>query len=405
MLSNYYTKISSIFQDVIIKKTDEFQNKITIYAESEVKPHKCPVCGNTTKYIHDYRTRTIKLSKSFGKNVIVKYRQRRYVCKCCGKRFAENNSLVAKHHNISYELINEVFRRTASEYSFSSISKELGISVSSVIRIFDLIGYNRPTTLPEVLAFDEFKGNTGKEKYQVIITDPNNHEVLDILPCRKQATLYSYIKQWSREERNNVKFFVSDMWKPYHELADIYLKKATKIVDKYHYIRQIPWAFEAVRKRIQKKYGKDNRLLFKHSKRTLTMRNTKLNPEQSERVNYLLYLHDDIRSAYFLKELFYEIQDSKSPEKAKKLMNEWILIAQNSRLPEYQKCSKTLQQWASSIFNTFDYPYSNGFTEGCNNKIKVLKRNAYGYRNFDRFRKRILHMFNYEKLNKRTAIA
>ena len=48
------------------------------------------------------------------------------------------------------------------------------------------------------------------------------------------------------------------------------------------------------------------------------------------------------------------------------------------------------------ILNSFDVPYSNGFTEGCNNKIKVLKRNAYGYRNFGRFRNRILHMFSYK---------
>ena len=46
-----------------------------------------------------------------------------------------------------------------------------------------------------------------------------------------------------------------------------------------------------------------------------------------------------------------------------------------------------------SDFNSFDTPYTNGFTEGCNNKIKVLKRNAFGYQNFTRFRKRILFMF------------
>ncbi|MEG0877462.1 MAG: transposase, partial [Oscillospiraceae bacterium] len=59
----------------------------------------------------------------------------------------------------------------------------------------------------------------------------------------------------------------------------------------------------------------------------------------------------------------------------------------------FKRCADTYIRWSKGILNTFDVPFSNGFTEGCNNKIKVLKRNAYGYRNFNRFRNRILHMF------------
>jgi transposase len=78
-------------------------------------------------------------------------------------------------------------------------------------------------------------------------------------------------------------------------------------------------------------------------------------------------------------------------------MNEWVYMAQDSNLLEYYECSNTLINWRTEILNTFDYPYSNGFTEGCNNKIKVLKHNAYGYRNFKRFRNRIMHIFAYQK--------
>ena len=297
------------------------------------------------------------------------------------------------------------YSKTESVRSFTSIAKEVNLSVSTVIRFFDMLAFDAPKQLPQVLSIDEFKGNTGKEKYQVIITNPADRTVIDILPDRKQSHLISYFKQWNRDERNAVKFFVSDMWKPYAELSEIYLKEAIPLVDKYHYVRQVIWAFERVRKRIQKKYGKENRLLFKHSKKLLTMRRCKLKPEQLEKVEYLLYFNDDLRSAYYLKELFYEILDCTNGTKGKELLSKWILIAQNSRLKDYQDCVTTFQNWSKSIFNTFDYPYTNGFTEGCNNKIKVLKRNAYGYRNFNRFRKRILHMFNYKKSNIGKAVA
>ena len=362
-----------------------------------VTEHICPVCGEKTKYIHDYRCRSIKDLPAFDKGVILFYRQRRYSCHNCGKRFAEDNSFVPKYYQMTRRLINKILEKTEEVCSFTSVSKELNISVSTVIRIFDTIAYLSPSELPEAVAIDEFKGNAGEEKYQAILTNPITGEVLDILSDRKQGHLIKYLKQYDIENRSKVKFFVSDMWKPYHELAQAFFKNATYLVDKYHYVRQIIWAFEKTRKRIQKKYGKQYRLAFKNSKRILTKRQSKLKDEQKERVDTLLYINDELRKAYYLKEAFYTILDCEDRHTAKKMMNEWVYMAQNSNLTEYYECSNTLINWQTEILNTFDYPYSNGFTEGCNNKIKVLKRNAYGYRNFNRFRNRILHIFAYQK--------
>lgn len=120
-----------------------------------------------------------------------------------------------------------------------------------------------------------------------------------------------------------------------------------------------------------------------------------IQPEK-ERVNSLLYISDEMLHAYYLKEQFYKIMDANDRQTAKRLMSDWISSAESSNIEEYMYCAKTLLNWQTGILNSFDVPYSNGFTEVCNNKIKVLKRNAYGYRNFGRFRNRILHMFSYK---------
>lgn len=156
------------------------------------------------------------------------------------------------------------------------------------------------------------------------------------------------------------------------------------------------WAFDKVRKRIQQIYVKKYRLLFKHSKRLLIKRNVKLKDWKKERSNSLLYISDEMLQAYYLKEQFYKIMDANDRQTAKRLMSDWISSAESPNIEEYMYCAKTLLNWQTGILNSFDVPYSNGFTEGCNNKIKVLKRNAYGYRNFERFRNRILHMFSYK---------
>ena len=77
-------------------------------------------------------------------------------------------------------------------------------------------------------------------------------------------------------------------------------------------------------------------------------------------------------------------------------MSEWINSALDCGIERFVKCAKTMINWLPGILNSFSTSITNGFTEGCNNKIKVLKRNAFGYRNFKRFRNRILHIFSHK---------
>lgn len=398
MLALNYTQSLLNLQEVIVKKVITSKESFVIDIEMPKKPHTCPCCSSRTSFVHDYRYQPVKDIPAFGMKIILNYRKRRYVCPQCGKRFSESHPFVPKYHRMTSRLVAYIFEKLRSEYSFTSVSKELNLSVSTIIRVFDILSVPRPKKLPRVFAIDEFKGNTGKEKYQAIITDPVSKRVLDILPCRSQTELITYLKQWNTKERKRVKYFVSDMWQPYTDVATAFFKNSIQIIDRYHFIRQMVWAFEKVRKRVQKRYGKEYRLLFKHSRRLLIKHENKLGEFEKEQVNAILSLSNEMLYAYILKERFYKIMEATDRESAKKLMSDWILAAQDSKIPEYCNCSKTLVNWHTGILNSFDAPYSNGFTEGCNNKIKVLKRNAYGYRNFERFRKRILHCFSYKNI-------
>ena len=397
MLGFHYTEKLIDLQGLIVKNIVQDHFSTTIFAQMPRKPHKCPCCNTSTDKIHDYRKQRIKDIPAFGKFTTIVLRKRRYVCPHCGKRFYEDITFLPRYHRITNRLAAYVIDQLKSEYSFTSVAKSVNLSVSSVIRIFDIVSFPKPNKLPRVFAIDEFKGNTGNIKYQCIITDPSSGRVLDILHERSQQYLIDYLKQWSLKSRKRVKYFVSDMWAQYTDIASAFFKNATQVIDRYHFIRQIIWAFDNVRKRIQKVYGKQYRLLFKHSKRLLIKRAEKLKDYEKERINSMMYISDELRVAYYLKESFYKVLDAPNRAAAKQLMSEWILSAQNSGIPEYLACSNTLVNWQKGILNSFDVPYSNGFTEGCNNKIKVLKRNAYGYRNFERFRKRILHMFSYQR--------
>lgn len=115
-----------------------------------------------------------------------------------------------------------------------------------------------------------------------------------------------------------------------------------------------------------------------------------LNDENKAAVERMLLMSRELREAYLLKETFYAFMRSADSMQAKARLREFRLHAFVAALPEFESFLKMLQNWEPYILNAFDCHYSNGFTEGVNNKIKVLKRIAFGYRSFRNFRIRIL---------------
>ncbi len=99
----------------------------------------------------------------------------------------------------------------------------------------------------------------------------------------------------------------------------------------------------------------------------------------------------ELRIAHRLKEEFNKVLESKTSDEAKEKLKKWIEMAESSNVEEFQRCVQVFRNWFSEIVESFEVPYTNSLTEGFNNKIKVLKRKAYGFRNFERFRKRILY--------------
>ncbi|WAM33371.1 transposase [Caldicellulosiruptor morganii] len=116
-----------------------------------------------------------------------------------------------------------------------------------------------------------------------------------------------------------------------------------------------------------------------------------LEPEQREELEVMFWYSQDLMKAHQLKEEFKRVLKSSNSEEARLALKKWVEKAEQSGLSEFMRCVKVFRSWFSEIVNAFYVPYTNSTTEGFNNKIKVLKRNGFGYRNFERFRKRILY--------------
>ena len=388
MLYKDYTKELIGFKDATVTLVERKDNHLYIHMMMNRKVHNCPRCGKPTDKIHDYRTQRIKDISSFGSYTFIYLRKRRYVCPFCNKRFYEEIPFLPRYHRVTKRLIAFILNSFSGVGSIKNLAHSANVSPTTATRIFDNIEYSNKT-LPRVLSIDEFRGNTDGEKFQCILTDPENRKVLDILPNRKSEDLYRYFSQF--KDRNNVKYVVIDMSGPYRSLVRTVFPRAQIIADKYHVVRQVAWAFENVRKAEQKKFYEQRRKYFKRSRKLLLKRPDKLTPDEVDQVESMLKISERLRQAYVLKNEFYKVMDSKNSYEAKQRLAIWNMLFYGYNLPEFYDCFKAFTNWQKEILNSFDVPYTNGYTEGVNNKIKVIKRNAYGVRNFERFRNRILH--------------
>jgi transposase len=367
---------------------EQNEQQIILSVRMKRRTQECPACRMPCDRVHDYRLQRVKDSPIQGKIVIWQYRKRRYRCPCCGKRFYESNYLLPKRHRITNRLAALGIDQLRKKQSRKEIAGSLGVSESSVGRWMNLLEFGKPARLPKVLSIDEFRGNTEYGKFQCILTDPVHKRIVDVLPTRYHAQIYDYLRTFPN--RNQVQYFVMDMNREYLDIAKKLLPNAKVVIDRFHVVRYCTWALENVRKRVQKKLLPEQRKYFKRSRKLLLAHMSNLSAESKAAVERMLLISRDLREAYLLKEVFYRFMASKDSAAARQRLREFRLHAYTAELPEFQACLTMLQNWEPFILNAFDCPYSNGFTEGVNNKIKVLKRIAFGYRSFKNFRTRIL---------------
>lgn len=387
MLNQDYTAKLLNLEDVIITKVENISDQLHIHIELPRTEHTCPACGAHTDRIHDYRLQVIK-DIPLARNTFLHLRKRRYRCHHCDKRFFEVNTFLPRYYRMTSRLIASIIHSFRKVISATEVASRFNVSVSTAIRYFDCVNY-RCKQLPEVLSIDEFKGNAGGQKYQSIVADPKNRKIIDILPNRYESELIRYFKGFS--DRDNVKYFVSDMNPHFKEVARVCFPDAVIVADKYHVVRQAVWAMERVRKTEQKKLSDRFRKYFKRSRYLLNKKPEMLTDEDMDRLSLLFEIAPRLADAYRIKNDFLNVMRSETSALGKPKLIHWLYSVEVMDLPEFADCTKACHNWFQEILNSMDVPWTNGFTEGCNNKTKVLKRNCFGVRNFRRFRNRILH--------------
>lgn len=407
-----------------IQNIDVFSQDNQVFALITLtkKFYTCPNCGIPTKHIHDYRQRTISHAILDGIDTTIVYNQRRYICSHCHKSFIEDSPFVYTGKRISKYTVLRIMKELKNpRMTFSMVANNCDVSITTVMRVFDEFVGIPYRQFPSILCIDEiYTVKYTQNVYACVLVDFKTNEIYDLLPSRRKHQLANHFTKIEKKYRDKVLYISIDMWDPYRDIAHLYFKNAKVCVDNFHVVKLINYAFTKVRIRIMRKYDTDSDeyYLLKKYHWLLNMKYDDIDSNHRIRIykdvyffhsknvlaldilNTLLNLDSELEIAYTLKEEYNDINkkcDSKTIGNALDKFIENLIIF---NIEEFKTVTSSFKKWKQEIMNSFDIVdnrrISNGPVESVNSRIKLIKRNANGYRNFERFRKRVLYSLNHK---------
>lgn len=379
-------------------------------------PICCPRCGvifddNFEK--HGFITSNIKIPNVSGFKSILRLHKQRFLCKHCNKAFTLTSNIVNYGCFISNNTKHQIALDLTKKRSEVDISKDNNVSSNTVERVMDSFYETQKlykNHLPEVLLFDEFKSvKSANGAMSFHLCDGITGKTIDIVEDRKLLSLIKYFGKYSHKALNNVKFIVIDMYSPYVSLIKKLFPNANIVIDNFHLIQLISRSLNKTRINIMKKDKKNYNKLKRYWKLLLKSKDeldfekwkkfTCFNSfmTESDVVNYIINTNNELKQTYIIyQELLSSIKNKDFNAFT------YILNNYNNGISDYMKTSiKTLNEFKDKIYNTFNTNYHNGYIEGNNNFIKVIKRIAFGFRSFIRFKTRILICKGLISINKK----
>lgn len=241
------------------------------------------------------------------------------------------------------------------------------------------------------LAIDEFSVRKGHQ-YMTVVMNLESGQVLHVGLGRASDVLdvfWKKIRRW----KSRIKAVAMDMWPAYIKSVKNHLPKAKIVYDWFHVVKMINHGIDQLRRQVYKdELTQQQRKVLKGSRWILLKRGYNLNKNRKEhqRLQEALAMNKPLATAYYLKEDLTQLWQYDKKESAMQFLEDWCSQARSCGIPILSKIANTIARAKTGLLAWYDHPISTGPLEGLNNKIKVLKRRAYGYRDLEYFKLKIL---------------
>lgn len=393
-------------KNITLNKVLKHKTHIEMIATLDYAPGNCNHCqGKQIKYDFQKPSK-IPFLEVAGFPSLIRLKKRRFQCKNCRKVTVSETSLIQKNCQISEPLRQKVAQALVNRQALTHIAQDLAISTYTVHRKLKEFTFKEDfSRLPEILSIDEFSYQKGKLAF--IAQDFETKKIITILENRTQTTIRNHFFRYSKEARNSVKVVTVDMSGSYIPMIPKLFPNAKIVIDRFHIVQHMSRALNHTRIQLMTQFDKksleyralkyywksvlkDSRKLSLNSFRSRTFGET-LTPKEC--LTEIFHLVPELKGYYDLYQfLLFHLQEKNA---------DYFFDLIEEALPHlnqtFKTALRTILHHKQHVINAIELPYSNAKLEATNKLIKDIKRNAFGFRNFDNFKKRIFIALNMQK--------
>lgn len=357
----------------------------------------CPQCGQ--KYIDapkDCRKQTVEDLSVFGKRCFLRVEKYRIDCSC-GYSGTEHIEWLNR-----YERVTARFQKWLYAFCKRMTGKDVSVmfDVSKhLIYRLDKEGIEAELKLqkpfnPSAIGMDEISRKKG-HCYATIISAPGDRKILEVVKGRKAVNIAPFFKDKNAQWLSAVKSVSMDAWLGFRKVIKKYCPGAAISFDHFHLTQHFSKAIDKLRIQEARRSGKKHKDIYRGTRWLLLRNPENINEKQQSALERLLAINGKLSAAYILREQFREIFKGFTSHSRLIRLNIWIKEAENSGIRQIREFSNLVRKWEPYIKNSLRERRSNAFSEGLNNKVRVIQRMAYGYKDFEYLRLKIFQQFNF----------
>lgn len=376
------------------RSIDFFEGRVCFNIEQPRKNYRCPDCGSAAVHAQGHKDRFLKTVPIGLRPTFILVKVPRVICFHC-----ERTRQVKVPFADPRRTYTHAFERYALELSkFTTIqdtARHLDVSWD-VIKDIQKRNLQRRFAKPPLrklkeIAIDEVAVGKG-HRYFTLVLDLRSGAVVYVGDGKGVAALTAFWRRL-RAARAKVRAVATDMGKAYIRAVRENLPRAVHVFDHFHVVKLFNDKLSALRRELYRELSDDGQRRLLKGTRWLLLKNPEnLDPHRNERqrLEDALRLNTPLTIAYYLKEDLRQIWQQRNKATARRVLNDWIARARAADVRMLEQFAATLVEHRQGILAYYDYPISTGPLEGTNTKIQAMKRQAYGFRDHDFFKLKIL---------------
>lgn len=355
----------------------------------------CGVCGTVVHGWYDRKLRRVRDLSCGDAHIYLELEVRRVHCEGCGAVKQEKFEWLAQHPFYTKRFAYHVGRRCRAS-SLTDVAKEYRLDWHAVKELEKQ--YMREQirraglAKPRVVGIDEISVRKGHD-YRIVVSDLQRRRPIWFGgKDRTEESRDAFYRELGSKKSHKIRLAVMDMWKAFRVSTHKNAPQAAILFDKFHILRHLGEALDDVRKQEYKRLDAHKRGFIKGQKYALLSRRENLKNSAKKNLTLLLTANKRLNTAYVLKESFSQLWDYRSEAWARKFFENWRAQLKWKRIKPYEKFANMIDRHWDGIaaYCNPENKVALGFVEGFNNKIRVLQRRAYGLRDEEYLRLKVL---------------